>query len=188
MNTRLLWLGLASLCLRGVAVFPARADTNELAVVIQADGTVSLPDVAEVPAYGSTGKWTELPGKSSDRYLSRHFMFLIPDHAPALELYLVSDRSGEKPDGAFEMGLIGGYVNGFAGKAGFTADDPKFENCTVGATKFKRCKVKLTHDQRTLWVYGYIYVRQPSLTFLSVRPDPDAQAAIERYLATVRLH
>ena len=178
--------GLVALGAVGCLVLPARAETNDLAVVVQQDGTVSVSGQVEVPAYGRTGKWTELPGKSSDRYQTRHFMFLIPNQAPALELYLVRDRSGEKPDGAFEIGLVGGYVKGFADKAGFLAGELKFEDCTIGSAKVQRGKVKLTREQRTLWVYASIYVRQPSLTFLSVRPDAEAQPVLERYLATAR--
>jgi hypothetical protein len=181
------WLALAALCVVGwTTSLPAQA-TNELAVVVQQDGTLSLPGSAQVPPYSMTGKWVEVPGKSFDRYVTRHFLFTIPNQSPAVELYLVHDRSAEKPDGAFEIGLARGYVSGFAGTAGFKAGDLVFEDCAIGSTKAKRGRVKLTRDQRTLWVYAYIYVREPSLTFISVRPDADAQPVLERYLGTIRL-
>jgi hypothetical protein len=40
---------------------------------------------------------------------------------------------------------------------------------------------------RSLRVYAYVFVRRPSLTFLTLRPDPDAGPKIEDYLKTVRL-
>jgi len=180
--------GLVVLSLVSLATLPARAETNELAAVIQSDGTVSVSGQVDVPACGMTGKWTELLGKSSDQHLSRHFMFLIPKQAPAMELYLTRDRSGAKPDGAFEIGLVGGYVKGFAGKAGFKAEEVVFADCTIGTVPAKRCQVKLTRDQRSLWVYAYVFVRPTSLTFVTVRPDPDARQSIEHYLATVQFH
>jgi hypothetical protein len=183
MKTRL--VGLIVLC--GVsAISSAHCETNISAAVTRPDGTLSVPGEAEVPACGMTGKWTELPGKSSERYLSRHFMFLIPQQPPAMELYLTQDRASGTPDGLFEIGLVHGYVGSFASKAGFVAGDLAFEDCTVGGVKAKRCKVKLTRDQRALWIYAYIYVRPTSLTFLTVRPDSEAGPAIERYLGTVR--
>jgi hypothetical protein len=45
--------------------------------------------------------------------------------------------------------------------------------------------VKLTDGRKTLWVYAYIFPRQPSLTFIAIRGVDDAQKSIEKYLATV---
>jgi hypothetical protein len=44
-----------------------------------------------------------------------------------------------------------------------------------------------TRGDRRLWLYAYVYVRRPSLTFLTLRPRQDAEPAIEDYLKTVRL-
>lgn len=38
-----------------------------------------------------------------------------------------------------------------------------------------------------IWRYAYVFVRQPSLTFLTLRPQADARASIEDYLRGVRL-
>ena len=113
-------------------------------------------------------------------------MFLIPNQSPAMELYLTRSRTAEKPDGLFEIGLVDGYANSFAAKAGFTVENLAFEDCTIGGAKAKRTKVKLTRDQRTLWIYAYIFAKPTSLTFLTVRTDPDVRPSIERYLGSVQ--
>lgn len=166
----------------------AWAETNELVAVIQSNGFVSVSGLATVPPCGMLGKWTELPSKSSPDYLTRHFMFLVPQQAPVMELYLTRPQTTPKSNAGFEIGLVQGYVNGFAGKAGFKADAVVFEDNKIGAEKIKRCKVKLAREPKALWVYAYIYTRPTSLVFLTVRPDPDAQPTIERYLATVQFH
>ena len=93
-------LALAALCVVGWTTSLSAQATNELAVVVQPDGTLALPGSAHVPPYSMTGKWIETPGKYSERYLTRHFMFMVPGESPAVELYLVHDRSGAKPDAA----------------------------------------------------------------------------------------
>jgi len=179
--------GRVALCSFALSTVTARADTNSPAASVPSDGTLAIAGVAEVPSMGATGKWIEMPGKSSDEHLTRHFMFLVPDQAPPLELYLAWEPSRAVSDGTFETGLVDGYVNGFAGKAGFKAADVKFEDCAIGGAKARRCKVQLSRDKRTLWIYAYVFARSTSLVFVSVRPESDAQPVIERYLATVRL-
>ena len=94
------WLALAALFVVGLTAPLSAQTTNELAVVLQRDGTLVVLGNAQVPPFSLTGKWTETPGKYSERYLTRHFMFMVPGESPAVELYLVHDRSGAKPDAA----------------------------------------------------------------------------------------
>ena len=181
-----LWPVLAPICLTGWALPLAAQSTNELPAVIQPDGTISVPPGVQFPPYSKDGTWVEDPGNTSDRYVTRHFRFMIPHQSPALELFRARARSREKPDGAFEIGSACGFVAGFADNAGFTADELVLEDCTIGSAKAKRCRVRLVRDLRPLWIY--VYVRQPSFTFISVRLDPNALPVIEHYLATVRLN
>ncbi len=148
-------------------------------------GKILIRDGTVVPPFSKEGKWTEVEGKRSDRYDTRHFICIVPGGPPAIELIVTSDRNPEPPDGVFEFGLVRGFLAGFASKAGFKADNFVFKDQVLGPAKVKRALVKLTNDRQTLWVHAYIYPRKPSLTFISIRAQDGAQMSIERYLATV---
>jgi hypothetical protein len=176
-----------ALCLWGLAGTVGAAEDIQPSVLILDNGTIALPNNGEVPPYSNSGKWTEMEKKESDRYVIRHFLFMVPNKPPALELYVKHDRANEPPDGVFEIGLVRGYVSGFASKAGFTFGGLVFEDLAIGPSKVKRCLVPLSKDKRKIWVYAYAYPRKPSLTFITVRAESDARASIENYLATLRL-
>ena len=176
-----------TLCLLGLSAPLEAAEKIQDSVSILDNGTIALPNNGEVPPYSNYGKWIEMEKKESDRYFIRHFLFMVPNKPPALELYVKHDRADEPPDGVFEIGLVRGYVSGFASKAGFTFGGLVFEDLAIGSAKVKRCLVQLSKDKRKIWVYAYIYPRKPSLTFLTVRAEPDARDGIENYLSALRL-
>jgi hypothetical protein len=165
----------------------ATAQASGPAVSITEDGTIAIASSAEVPPYGGSGRWTEMRGRSSARHVTRHFMFMVSGGPPAMELYVSHDLTREPPDGVFEIGLVGGYLSGFSSKAGLRHAEPVWENAMVGGLRVKRCRVELTKGERRLWLYAYVFVRRPSLTFLTLRPGPDAGPEIEGYLKVVRL-
>lgn len=104
-----------------------------------------------------------------------------------MELYVSQDLTEEPPDGAFEIGLVGGYLSGFSSGAGLRYAEPVWDDVVIGGIRLKRCRVELTRGERRLWLYAYVFVRRPSLTFLTLRPRQDAGPAIEDYLKTVHL-
>ena len=175
---------IATLCLLGVGAPLEAADERQPSVAILEDGTIGN---GEIPPYPKDGKWTEMEKKSSGRFFIRHFIFMVPNKPPALELFLTLDCNDEPPDGEFEIGLVRGYVSGFASKAGFTFRGLVFEDLVIGSSKVKRCLVQLWNDKRKIWAYAYIYLRNPSLTFLTMRAESSASEDIENYLATLRL-
>ena len=142
------------------------------------DGTV-------VPPFPQAGRWTEFDAKSSDRYDIRHFMYIVPHESPAIELYVTTDRRDEAPDGAFEMGLVKGFVRGFASKAGFDYEEPVFGERYIGTFTTQHTSVRLSNGRRTLWVHAYTYLRKPSLTFIVVTGKEGVQEGIETYLSRV---
>jgi len=150
-------------------------------------GSLMIPGSAEVPRYAEGGRWTETTGRSSARHVTRHFMFMPASGAPAMELYVTRDLSDEPPDGVFEIALVSGFLRGFGSGTGFSYEEPAFEDVVIGGARLKRSRVELAKDDRRVWLYAYVLPRRPSLTFLTVRPRPDAAAAIESYLAKVRL-
>ena len=155
-----------------------------LAAITLSD-TIVIRDGSIIPQYPKPGRWTEFERKSSDRFESRQFRYMVPGESPAIELYVVTDKRDEPPDGAFEIGLVRGYLRGFATKGGFTYDDPVINILYIGRTRVLHALVKLTGGRKTLWVHAYIFLRQPSLTFIAIRGVVDAQEGIEKYLATV---
>jgi hypothetical protein len=174
----------------GILLAPLAAAATEadvLPISIMEDGSLSVSGSAEIPPYAEGGRWTETRGRSSARYVTRHFMFMPPSGPPAMELYVARDLTGEPPDGAFEIGLVSGFVRGFASGAGFRYEEPAFEDVLVGGARLKRCHAELAKGDRRVWLYAYVLLRRPSLTFLTLRPRSDAGAAIEDYLKSVRL-
>ena len=170
-----------------MAIPLAAAETNGPAISLMEDGTLAIRGSAEVPRYAGDGRWTEMRGKSSARYVTRHFLFVVPNAPPAMELYVTGDRTGDPPDGGFEIGLVSGFLSGFSSKAGFRHDEPLFDDTVAGSSRMKRCRVELSKGERKLWLYAYVFLRQPSLIFLTVRPRSDASTSIEDYLKRVRL-
>ena len=164
----------------------AGTETPGPAISFAEDGGLVVQGSAVVPRYAADGRWVEVEGKSSPRWATRHFLFTGPDGPPAMELYVSQNLAGERPDGTFEIGLIGGFLSGFGAKSGFRHRDPVFEDASLGSTRVKRCRAELSRGDRTLWLYAYVFVRQPSLTFLTLRPRSDASDRIEEYLGSVR--
>ena len=165
----------------------AAAGTNGPSISLGGDGTLAIAGSADVPRYAPGGRWTELPGRSSARFVTRHFLFMVPNGPPALELYVAHDLTGELPDGVFEMALVRGFLSGFGSKAGLSYAEPAFDEVALGAARVKRCRAELSRGEKRVWLYAHIFVRQPSLTFLTVRPQGDAGPSIEAYLREVRL-
>ena len=157
------------------------------AATITPAGSIAIKDGTVIPPFPKPGRWTEFTGKSSDRHGARHFMYMVPGEPPAIELYVTTDRRNEPPDGVFEIGLVTGFLSGFASKAGLRFEDPVFEDRDIGPAIVKHTLVKLSDDRRTLWVHAYIYPRQPSLTFIVIRGKDGAQEDIEKYLAGVEI-
>ena len=173
-----------------LAVVPAGvrdASAGGGAATITPAGSISIRDGTAIPPFPKPGRWTEFPGKSSDRYETRHFMYMVPSESPAIELYVATDKNNERPDGVFEIGLVTGFLSGFASKAGLRFDDPVFEERHIGPATVRHTLVKLSDDRRILWVYAYIYPRTPTLTFIAIRAKDGAQEDIERYLAGVEM-
>jgi hypothetical protein len=175
----------------GILLVPlaaAATETDVPPIAIMEDGSLTIPGSAEVPRYAEGGRWSETRGRSTARYVTRHFMFMAASGPPAMELYVTRDLTDEPPDGAFEIGLVGGFLRGFSSGIGLRYEEPAFEDVVVGGTRLKRCRVELAKDDRRLWLYAYVLLKRPSLTFLTVRPRPDAGTAIEDYLRKVQLH
>ena len=173
-----------------LAVVPADvrvASAGGGAATITPAGSIVLRDGTVIPPFPKAGRWTGFTGKSSDRYETRHFMYMVPSESPAIELYVATDKNNERPDGVFEIGLVTGFLSGFASKAGLKFEDPVFEERYIGLATVKRTLVKLSDDRRTLWVHAYIYPRKPSLTFIAIRAKDGAQEDIEKYLAGVEM-
>ncbi len=156
-------------------------------ITVLADGTLSVQESAEIPPYADSGRWQEGTTRSTSQFLTRHFLFLAPGRPPAMEVYVIVNRTGEPPDGVFETGMVGGYISSFSSGAGFTHEDPDFVDVTIGAVHARHCRVELSKGSRKIWLYAYILLRQPSLVFLTVRAQADANHEIEDYLARVRL-
>jgi len=167
---------------------PIWAETGDPQISIAGDGTLSVAGTAEFPPYGHDGRWTEGTRRSSAQYVIRHFLFMGSGGPPALELYIARNLQDDPPDGAFEIGLVGGFLRGFADQAGFAYARPVWSDTAIGGIPAKRCQVPLKKNDRTIWLYAYILPRRPSLTVLTVRPHPDEAAAIESYLGQVRFY
>ena len=173
-----------------MAVVPAdvrAASAGGGAATITPAGSIVIRDGTVIPAFPRAGRWTEFERKSSDRHDTRQFRYMVPGEPPAIELYVTTDKRHEPPDGVFEIGLVQGFLSGFASKAGLKFQHPVFEERYVGPSKVRHTSVKLWDGRRTLWVHAYIYPRTPSLTFISIKARDGAQEAIEQYLATIEL-
>jgi hypothetical protein len=150
-------------------------------------GSITLPDGTVIPPYPKNGRWTELPGKTSERYETCHFLYLVPGESPAIELYTAVDRRNQPPDGLFEMGLVKGFLSGFASKAGLRVQAPVFEERRLGPVPVRRASSRLSDATRALWVYAYIFPRRVSLTFIAIRPTDEGREQIDAYLQTLDL-
>lgn len=174
-----------------IAVMPVAvraASEGGAAAAITPAGSVSIRDGTVIPPFPKAGRWTEFERKSSDRYETRQFRYMVPGEPPAIELYVATDRRNEPPDGVFEIGLVQGFLSGFASKAGLKFQDPVFDERAIGPATVKHTVVKLSDDRRTLWVHAYIYPRTPSLTFIAFRAKDGTQEGIEKYLVGVELN
>ncbi len=148
---------------------PLAAQPEGAPITILTDGTVTVAGGAEVPPYPGTGRWTEGTPKSSTRYVVRQFRFLGPSGPPAMELYVTRDLTAEASDGAFEIGMVRGFVTAFGSQAGFVPGQLVVRDELLGGGRVKQCRVALSRGDRTIWLYAYIFPRQPSLTFLTIR-------------------
>jgi hypothetical protein len=157
------------------------------AATITPSGGILFEDGTTVPPFLKPGRWTEFEGKSNERYETRHFVCLVPGGSPAIELYIAASRNADPPDGVFEVGLVRGFLSGFAGKASLRFSEPIFEQQRIGLTTVTRTMVKLSDARRALWVYAYIYPRRPSLTFIAIRATDDVQQGIETYLQSLEM-
>ena len=150
-------------------------------------GKVLITGGTVIPPFPKAGKWTELAGDTSSRYETQHFLYLVPGESPAIELFVARDRKGEPPDGAHEMGLVKGFLSGFADKAGLKFNNLAFRDRMLGRVKIRHTLVKLASARGTLWAHVYIYLRNPSLTFIAIRNQDGGQVEIEKYLVTLTL-
>jgi hypothetical protein len=157
------------------------------AATITSAGTIVTRNGTAVPPFPKAGRWTEFAGKSSDHYETRHFMYIVPNESPAIELYLTTDKHNGAPDGVFEMGLVKGFVGGFTSKAGFNYEEPVFGERKIGTAKTQYTSVSLSKGRVTLWVHAYVYPGKPSLTFIAVTGKGGMQEDIEKYLSQVEL-
>jgi hypothetical protein len=157
------------------------------AATITSAGAIVTRTGTMVPPFPKAGRWTEFEGKSSDRYETRHFMYIVPNESPAVELYLTTDKQDGGPDGVFEMGLVKGFVGGFASRAGFKYEEPVFGERKIGTAKTQYASVSLSKGRATLWVHAYVYPRKPSLTFIAVTGKEGMQEGFEKYLSQVEL-
>ena len=180
-------LGFCLLVLMAMSVTEVQAATNEVPLAtVNASGQVAVVGGMVVPMFPKLGIWRELPGKSSDRYDTQHFMYAVRGQSPSIELYVCADRSGEAADGAFEMGLVRGFIDGLGGKAGLKHDPPEFDERRIGSVKWKHTLVKFEKDQHIVWVHGYIFVHNPSITFIAIRSKEADTEDLEKYLADVK--
>jgi hypothetical protein len=171
------------LCL--LLAMPNRVLAAEQAPVIFSAGSIRIGN-SVVPPFPQPGRWTELEPRTSDHYEIRHFIYVVFGEAPAIELYVTTDRLNEGADGAFEIGLVRGFVRGFASKTGFSYSEPSFREQHVGAARTLSGSSRLS-GTRGLWVHAYIYPGNPSLTFLAITPREGMEEHIEKYLTTVHL-
>jgi len=168
-------------------VSSADALTRGGAATITSEGTIVTSNGTSVPPLPQAGRWTEFESKSSEQYDIRHFMYVVPQEPPAIELYVTTNKGDETPDGVFETGLVNGFVRGFASKAGFGYDEPVFGERYVGQAKTRHALTRMSNGRQTLWVHAYIYPRKPSLTFIVVTGKEGVQEGIETYLSRVEV-
>lgn len=157
------------------------------AIAVLPDGTLSIEGSADIPPYEDNGRWQESKAMSSDRFATRHFLFLSPGQPPAMELYVTVDRSNELPDGVFETSMIRGYLSSFGAGIGFKYNDPDFVNAVIASQPAKFCQVELSNGDRRIWLHAYVLLRRPSLVFLTVRTQANINQDFEAYLAKVKL-
>lgn len=157
------------------------------AATITSSGSIIIRNGTVIPPLPKAGRWTEFEGKSYDRYETRHFMYIVPNESPAIELYVMTDKRDEAPDGVFEMGFVKGFVRGFASKTGFKYEEPVFEKRNISNAKTRYTSVQLSNGSRAIWVYAYVYPLKPSLTFIVVTKREGMQEDIETYLSQVKL-
>ncbi len=150
---------------------------------ITSSGSIVVGNSTVVPPFPQPGRWTEFERKSSDRYEISHFRYMVSHEPPAIELFVTTVKRDENPDGVFEIGLVQGFVKGFASNTGFTAEMPVFRERSIGTAKTLNASVTLSNGTRTLRVYAYVYPRRPSLTFITVTAREGVEEGIETYLS-----
>jgi hypothetical protein len=114
--------------------------------------------------------------------------YMVPGDVPAIELYVAAAKGQDAPDGIFEEGMVRGYIWGFAAEAGFSHSEPVFDERRIGAARVRHTLVRLAKERRTLWIHAYVFVRNPSMTFIAIRANDGEGQSIEDYLARLRLN
>src|SRR5262245_64705176 len=149
------------------------AQPNVPAISITAAGAGTSDGAAMVPPYSASGGWKEAKGRSSSKYVTRHFNFMGPSGPPAIELFVAQSLTNSAPDGGFEVGMVGGYLTAFSAglKMQYTET---WDDVVIGGVRLKRCRAELSKAERRFWLYAYVFVRQPSLTFVAIRQRADA--------------
>ena len=162
------------------------AGTTGPVISILSDGTLSIEGSANIPPYADGGRWQESIPMSSDRFVTRHFLFVSPGQPPAMEVYVTADRINEPPDGVFETSMIRAYLSSFSAGIGFSYNRPVFVEEVLASQHAKLCRVELSNGDRRIWLNAYIFLCRPSLVFLTVRPQADPSRDFEEFLAKVR--
>jgi hypothetical protein len=111
---------------------------------------------------------------------------MVRGGSPAIELYVVAAKGQDKPDGIFEEGMVGGYIGAFAAKAGFSHSEPAFDERRIGVARVLHTVAKLEKGQRILWIHAYVFVRNPSMTFIAIRTNDGEEQIIEDFLARLK--
>src|SRR5215469_3450967 len=138
----------------------AAAEPESAPITILPNGTVSVAGGALITPYPGLGQWTEGTRRSSERHVVRHFLFVAPSSPPTMELYVTEDLTGVASDGAFEIGLVRGFLSSFGSQLGFVPAPLVVHDGRLGGEPIKRCRVALSRPERTIWLYAYIFPRQ----------------------------
>lgn len=176
-----------SLLMLAMMLIGVEASAQGGAATLISSGSIVTRNGTVIPPLPKAGRWTEFEGKSSSRYETSHFMYIVPNESPAIELYVITDKRDEAPDGVFEMGFVKGFVRGFASKTGFKYEEPVFGERNISNAKTRYASVQLSKGSRALWVYAYVYPLKPSLTFIVVTNKEGTQEDIETYLSQVKV-
>ncbi len=75
-----------SLLMLAVILHGVDASAQGGAATITSAGSIVTRNGTVVPPFPKAGRWTEFEGKSSDRYKTQHFMYIVPNESPAIEL------------------------------------------------------------------------------------------------------
>ncbi|HYK89183.1 MAG TPA: hypothetical protein VE398_10455 [Acidobacteriota bacterium] len=74
-----------------------------------------------------------------------------------------------------------------AAKAGFIHSEPVFDERGIDAARVRHTMVRLENEQRMILIRAYVFVRNPSMTFIAIRTHDGEGQRIEDYIARLRL-